>query len=529
MFHKELLVAAMLLSVIFPVNAQSLEGDGPHNQMIIRGVMLINGNGAPPQGPIDIVVENNIIKDIKVVGYPGVAINDSKRPQLKPGGKELDCTGMYLMPGFIDMHTHIGGDAQGADPDYVFKLWMAHGVTTAREVAGRGIDYTLDLKRKSEKNEIIAPRIISYTAFGQTSASFNPLNDVPISTPEQAREWVRANAKKGADGIKFFGAEPEIMVAALDENKKLGLGSACHHAQMSVARWNVLHSARAGLTSMEHWYGLPEALFDDRTVQDFPLDYNYQNEQDRFENAGKLWAQAAEPYSEHWNNVMNELLELDFTLDPTFNIYEASRDLQRARRAEWHEDYTLPSLWEFYQPSKVSHGSYWHDWGTEQEVAWKNNYKLWMTFINEYKNRGGRVTTGSDSGFIFQLYGFAYIREMELLREAGFHPLEIIQSATLNGAEALGMDDQIGTVSIGKLADFVIVEENPLQNFKVLYGTGAIKLTEDNEVVRVGGVKYTVKDGIIYDSKALLADVKRQADEAKAKSNYTIKQPGVKN
>ena len=82
---------------------------------------------------------------------------------------------------------------------------------------------------------------------------------------------------------------------------------------------------------------------------------------------------------------MNELIKLDFTLDPTFNIYEASRDLHRARRAEWHEDYTLPSLWKFYEPSKVSHGSYWHYWGTEQEVQWKNNYKLWMTFINEFK------------------------------------------------------------------------------------------------------------------------------------------------
>ncbi|GGD72432.1 hypothetical protein GCM10011412_07570 [Maribacter cobaltidurans] len=508
-------------------NAQSLQGDGPYSQLIIRGVTLINGNGAPPQGPIDIVVENNIIKAIKVVGYPGVKIDDSKRPQLKAGGKELDCTGMYLMPGLIDMHGHIGGQAQGAEPDYVFKLWMAHGITTVREPSGRGVDFTMDLKKKSERNEIIAPRIMAYTAFGQTSKSFNPLNDIPISTPEQAREWVRANAKKGADGIKFFGAEPEIMTAALDENKKLGLGSACHHAQLSVARWNVLHSARAGLTSMEHWYGLPEALFDDRTVQDYPLDYNYQNEQHRFENAGNLWSQAAKPYSEHWNDVMNELLELDFTLDPTFNIYEASRDLQRARRAEWHEDYTLPSLWEFYQPSKISHGSYWHDWGTEQEVAWKKNYNLWMTFVNEYKNRGGRVTTGSDSGFIFQLYGFAYIRELELLREAGFHPLEIIRSATLNGAEALGMDDKIGSVAIGKLADFAIVAENPLKNLKVLYGTGAIKLTKDNKVVRVGGVKYTIKDGIIYDSKALLADVKRQVDEAKAQENYTIKQPGV--
>ncbi|MWD31086.1 amidohydrolase family protein, partial [Aquicoccus sp. SCR17] len=106
-------------------------------------------------------------------------------------------------------------------------------------------------------------------------------------------------------------------------------------------------------------------------------------------------------------------------------------------------------------------------WGTEQEVAWKRNYRLWMTFINEYKNRGGRVATGSDSGFIFQLYGFAYIREMELLRETGFHPLEIIRSATLNGAEALGASDKIGTVDVGKMADFVILAENPLRNFKV--------------------------------------------------------------
>jgi len=523
-----LLIVILSFTGIPRINAQSAAGDGPHAQLIIRGVMLINGNGAPPQGPIDIVVENNIIKKIQVVGYPGVKIDEAKRPKLKAGGKELDCNGMYLMPGFIDMHGHIGGKAQGAEPDYVFRLWMAHGVTTVREPSGRGVDFTMDLKRKSAKNEIVAPRIQAYTGFGQTSASFNPLNDIPISTPEQARIWVRANAKKGADGIKFFGAEPEIMAAALDENKKLGLGSACHHAQLSVARWNVLHSARAGLTSMEHWYGLPEALFDNRTVQDYPLDYNYQNEQHRFENAGKLWAQAAKPYSEHWKNVMTELLALDFTLDPTFNIYEASRDLQRARRAEWHEEYTLPSLWDFYEPSKISHGSYWHDWGTEQEVAWKQNYNLWMTFINEYKNRGGRVTTGSDSGFIYQLYGFAYIRELELLREAGFHPLEVIRSATLNGAEALGLDDKIGSVSIGKWADFVVVDANPLKNFKVLYGTGAVKLTEDNEVIREGGVKYTIKDGIIYDSKALLKEVKDMVDAEKVKTGYQLLQPGIK-
>ncbi len=179
-------------------------------------------------------------------------------------------------------------------------------------------------------------------------------------------------------------------------------------------------------------------------------------------------------------------------------------------------------------PSRQSHGSYWNGWGTDQEIAWKENYRLWMAFVNEYKNRGGRVTTGTDSGFIFELYGFAFIREMELLREAGFHPLEVIRAATLNGAEALGMDKEIGSVEPGKKADFVIVEENPLVDFKVLYGTGAIRLNAQNEVVRVGGVKYTIKDGIIYDAKKLLEDVRKMVDAAKKAENYELKQPGMK-
>lgn len=499
-----------------------VDGEGPFSQLILRGVNLIDGTGAPMRGPMDIVIEDNVIVGIHNVGYPGVEIKDEGRPQLKAGGKEMDLEGSYALPGFIDMHGHIGGKTQAPNAEYVFKLWMSHGITTVRDPScGNGLDWVLKHKKLSEENKITAPRLFAYTAFGQGAES-------PIKNAEEARTWVRNNKAKGADGIKFFGAAPDIMQAALEENKKLELGSACHHAQLAVSRWNVLNSARAGLTSMEHWYGLPEALFQDRVIQDYPADYNYQNEQDRFSQAGKLWEQAAPPYSDHWNKVMQELLDLDFTLDPTFNIYEASRDLHRARRAEWHEDYTLPSLWRFYAPSKISHGSYWHYWGTEQEVDWRANYKLWMTFVNEYKNRGGRVTTGSDSGFIYQLYGFAYIRELELFREAGFHPLEIITSATLKGAEALGADDKIGSIELGKLADIIILDENPLSNLKVFYGTGAIKLTEDNEVVRVGGVRYTIKDGVVFDAKQLLADVKAIVDKAKEEEDFEIIQPGTK-
>ena len=526
MFRKIIPATCMFLLASFfcmaqiPKAPEKKEGEGPWDQLIIRGVILINSTGAPPIGPMDIVVEKNRIVNIVNVGAPGVPIVASKRPVLKPGGKELLTEGMYLLPGFVDMHGHIGGKEQGTPAEYVFKLWMAHGITTIRDpLCGNGLDWVLDEKKKSEQNLITAPRIKAYTNFGQGSPT-------PISTPEQARKWVRENARKGADGIKFFGAAPEVMAAALDENKKLGLRSACHHAQLNVGRWNVLNSAKAGLTTMEHWYGLPEAMFEGQTVQQYPADYNYAKEQDRFGEAGKLWQQTARKGSEKWNSVMNQLLQLDFTIDPTFVAYEANRDLMRAMNLEWHKSYTLPSVWKFYEPSRTNHGSYWLSWGSFQEISWKENFRLWMEFVNEYKNRGGRVTVGTDAAFLYNLYGFDYPREMELLQEAGFHPLEVIRAATLNGAQALGMDSLIGSVEIGKLADFVIVDQNPLEDFKVLYGIGALRLNEKNEVVRVGGVKYTIKDGIIYDAKKLLADVKKMVDAEKLKSGFQLKIPG---
>lgn len=191
------------------------DGDGPYTQLIIRGVILINGTGAPPTGPMDIVIEKNRIVQIA---------SSASKPKLKEGGKELDCKGMYAMPGLIDMHGHIGGKAQGTPAEYVFKLWMAHGITTIRDPsAGNGLDWVLDEKKLSAENKITAPRIFAYTAFGQGAKQ-------PITTAEQAIEWTRENAKKGADGIKFFGAAPQVMDASIRENKKLGLRSCCHHS-----------------------------------------------------------------------------------------------------------------------------------------------------------------------------------------------------------------------------------------------------------------------------------------------------------
>ena len=493
-------------------NKAADEGMGQFERLILRGVNLINGEGAPARGPVDIVIEQNRIVNIVSVGHPGVPIK-AKRPSLGENGKELDLSGHYVLPGFVDMHGHIGGSADNIPAEYVFKLWLAHGINTVREPGSfNGLDWVLDHVKRSEQNAIVAPRIIPYLGFGMGAQG-------PIFTPEQARKWVQSTAKAGAKGIKFFGATPKVMAAALDEAQKQGLGTMMHHAQLNVMSMNALDSARLGLTTMEHWYGLPEALFEQQTIQNYPASYNYNNEQDRFAEAGKLWQQAAKPGSDKWNSVRDELIALDFTINPTMTIYQASRDLMREMNADWHDEYTLPTLWNFFTPSRYAHGSYWFDWTTDEEIMWKQNYRLWMQFLNDFKNHGGRVTTGSDSGYIYKIYGFGYVAELELLREAGFNSYEVVQAATLNGAQALGMDDQIGSISIGKLADMVVLEHNPLENFKLLYGTGHYRLDENNQAVRVGGVKYTIKDGIVYDAKRMLEDVRAMVTQAKSEDN----------
>lgn len=513
---KTIAVAAALLGLPLGASGAGMipapdrkpgEGLGPFHTLIIHGGTLIDGTGAPPVGPVDIIIHDNQIAEIRESARPG-QVGAPARP-LPAADQVIDATGQYVLPGFVDMHTHGGTPDKAPDLTYVYKLWLAHGVTTVRTVPLVWDDNALVVseKTRSARNEIVAPRIFNYTT------PCSSWGKGPCNTPEQGRAFVRWAAKNGVDGIKFFNFErPEIMAAMLDEAKLQHLGTVAHLSQPGVARMNALQAGALGLGTVTHYYGHFESILKDHQIQAFPTDYNYANEEDRFGQAAAIWDQTVEPGSQAWWDYLEAQKAHHVTFDPTFTIYSAGRDLMRARNADWHKDYTLPSLWAFYQPSHAHHGSFFFDWTTQDEVTWRRFFERYMQLIHDYQKIGGRVTTGSDSGFIFNLYGFGYIQELELLQEAGLTPLEVVRSATLNGATTLydpkGEAPPMGEVAPGKLADLVIVPENPLANFKVLYGTGRMKFDEaTGQTGMTGGVRYTVKDGIVYDAKALLADV----------------------
>ena len=270
------------------------EGQGPFKKMVIRAVTLIDGTGGPPLSPMDIVIENNRITR----GAAGGMAGDGAGAQSRAARRRLrDRRPRHVCDAWLCRHARawLAGKDKAPDLSYNYKLWLAHGVTTVRGVSLSSAEVSSSEKNRSAKNEIAAPRIINY----QTLGSGWP--NGPVQSPEKAREWVRWAAANNIDGIKFFnrGDEtPEIITAAIDEAHKNKMGTVAHLSQNGVANFNGRKAGEAHLDAITHYYGHMESLLKDKTIQEFPVDYDYNNEQHRFGDIARIWNQTYEPGSE---------------------------------------------------------------------------------------------------------------------------------------------------------------------------------------------------------------------------------------
>src|SRR5258708_39674213 len=136
------------------------EGEGPFDRMVIRGITMIDGTGAPPRGPVDIVVEGNRIREVKSVGVPGSPIDEKGRPA--KGSREIDGAGMYILPGFVDLHVHTGGAPKAPEAEYVHKMWVAPGVTAGRGVPFAALHWLPPERERGAEDHIGAARPFVY-------------------------------------------------------------------------------------------------------------------------------------------------------------------------------------------------------------------------------------------------------------------------------------------------------------------------------------------------------------------------------
>ena len=490
------------------LSAQTVSGKR-YNRIIIRNATIVDGNGTPASGPADITIEGNRITGITWRD----AVARSGGPNVSGAGgssnsaaadAEIDATGKYVLPGLINVHAHIQDERAGIPQplEYEFKIWLASGITTVREVGNDNTASVLKLREQSRANSIEAPRIFVYGRFSNRPAPKNA---------DEARARVRELKTMGVDGIKLLGTDRVIMEAMEDEAHKLGLRIAHHVGVEETTAWDDI---KFGTTSIEHWYGIPDAAIPDH-VQNFPPSYNYRDEVDRFRYAGHLWREA-DP--ERLSKVLDGMIAANVAWVPTFDIYEASRDLQRAQTQPWFKDYLHPTLEEYFRPNPANHGSYFLGWTSTDETFWKENYRIWMNAVREFERRGGLVGAGDDAGFIYQMYGFGLIRELELHQEAGFNTIKVIQHATGNNARILGQENNLGRVRVGYLADLIVVNGNPLENIKVLYPTG-VDVVRDGKQTHTGGVEWTIKDGIAYHGPTLMKEVKDLVAKARVERN----------
>jgi imidazolonepropionase-like amidohydrolase len=136
-----------------------------------------------------------------------------------------------------------------------------------------------------------------------------------------------------------------------------------------------------------------------------------------------------------------------------------------------------------------------------------------MAALRDFERKGGVIGCGDDAGFIYQMYGYGLIREMELHAEAGFHPLKVIEHCTGNNAKILGIADRVGRVRAGWAADLIVVDGNPLEDLKTLYPTHQVQLKDGKEVR--AGLEWTIAGGVPYHVPTLSARIKAIVDAAR--------------
>jgi imidazolonepropionase-like amidohydrolase len=378
--------------------------------IILEGATVIDGTGDLPKPNTTIVINESRIAYLSSDTANNYDLNFSAAKNV------INLTGKYIIPGLFDMHAHVANVRKNSynqnESEYMLRMLLTHGVTTIRNPGG-STEQSVALRENVSEGKIVGPQIFTAGQLLNTPQIPVPFVERQVQTEQDVRQEVRTQAAVGVDYVKLYvGLTPELVQATINEAHSNGIKVIGH---LYLTSWT--DAANLGIDALTH--GVP--------VSPFLLS---EANQQRFLEAGDhpfnhfLWLDLVDLNGDEIREMINALVNNNIPVDPTLDIYEAMV------KEEPQNQYLWPKV---LQLTKML-----------------------------YEN-GVTLLSGSDIPNFELVPGVSLHHELEILVEAGIPSLEVIKIATRNGAQALGIEEDVGTIEPGKQADMIVLSDNPVE------------------------------------------------------------------
>jgi imidazolonepropionase-like amidohydrolase len=415
--------------------------------VVIHDVTVIDTTGGPSQSHRTVVVRNGLIEKIS----PATEGDGAEQSAV-----HVNAQGKFLIPGLWDMHVHmVFGDWFPRGKDVTLPLFVANGITGVRDMGGE-LDVLQQWRKEIAAGTLLGPRIVMSGAMLDGPQPRFP-SSIAIKTPQDGRRAVDDLKKRGADFIKLQSLIPRDAVFAIaEEARKQGI-SFVGHVPDSV---RASEASNAGQKSFEHLIGIFEGSS--------PLE-------DEFLKGKKTEGQFLSTYDPKRAAALFSLLARNHTWQCPTLVWERGgnlideTDFPHDARAKYAPAFWKDVTWKRFTEQII------HDFNTDDLATRKRFVAKELEVVKAMHDAGIPFLAGTDTPpgvYIFP--GFSLHEELQRFVAAGFTPMEALQTATLNPARFLSMDDRLGSIEKGKVADLVLLDANPLDDIRNTQSIAAV-------------------------------------------------------
>ena len=424
--------------------AAACRGPAPAERgaLALTHARVFDGTGAPILDDRTILIDSGRI----------AAVGPSRDIAVPAGARIMDLAGQVVMPGMVDMHYHITTgamryrrDSAGTlDSTYdrrlaerLLRVALAHGITTIRDPGASPLEPALALRAAVDSGRVLGPRI--FTA--------GPIISSPGLSEDEVRAAVRVQAAAGVDYIKLYsGIGPAVLAAAVDEAHRHGLKAIGH-----LQRTSWTEAARAGIDFLTHGGNWHEAY----VRPDRRAAYEELGGTMRARIAWLEWLDVDGPAVD---SMVQALREHRVSVDPTLVAYHTKFWWRDSIYQRDPDASLVPEVLENWRVL----GMPTRDWTAAEFDRAQAAWPRMLALVRRLHDAGILLTTGSDLASPWVIPGTALHQELGLLETAGIPRSDVLRMATHDGAAALGIERESGTVQPGKRADLLVLEGDPV-------------------------------------------------------------------